>query len=389
MPLHAIAHIEPGEQTVSAVYAELVGSGALQRDPHQERVAALLDAQLTLLDGDNGRGETRWWQSPPFIPPRWRGGIKGGAPNQGLYIYGTVGRGKSLLMDIFFHLADVKRKWRIHFHAFMLEVHKRLHQLDTRTDNALMDVAEQIAEQNRLLCFDEFQVHDIADAMLLSRLFQALFAHDVRVVTTSNRVPEDLYLNGLHRDRFLPFIDLLKERLEVTSLAGELDYRKQHLQQLQTTYFTPLGKKAERFLENVFADLTQGGEIESGTLDVNGRTLTVPKMHGDTAWFSFSELCEKPLGAADYIAIAEQFSCLLLADIPKLSKAKRNEAKRFVTLIDALYEHKTKLICTAAVLPDKIYPKGDVAFEFERTVSRLNEMQSEAYFGAEHHSRTT
>lgn len=307
---------------------------------------------------------------------------------KGLYIYGDVGRGKSMLMDLFFENVEVKRKRRVHFHAFMLEVHQKLHLLRKerkKHQNDLMPlVANEISKDAWLLCFDEFQVSDIADAMILGRLFEALFKQGVVVVATSNRHPDDLYKDGLQRARFLPFIDIFKQKMEVFELAGETDYRLIQFKSLSTVYFTPLGKESEMFISGIFSKLTNNANPESSELMVQGRKLEVKKMYGDVAQFSFSELCEKPLGASDYIEIAREFSTLLLSDIPQMGKEKRNEAKRFVTLIDELYEHKVKLICSAEVSPQELYKDGDGAFEFERTVSRLIEMQSEKYLKEAH-----
>lgn len=304
---------------------------------------------------------------------------------QGMYIYGGVGRGKSMLMDQFFDDIAIKQKRRVHFHSFMQEVHQRIHALreeyrkSKKEADFLPRVAEAIAKEARLLCFDEFQVKDIADAMILSRFFELLFAEGVTVVATSNRPPQDLYKDGLKRENFLPFIDLLKSKLDVHFLDGAQDYRLQKLSSLDTTYFTPLGKKADSFIKNLFTELSNGHAPEPQILDINGRELTLPRTYAHVAWCSFEELCAKPLAAADYLAIAEEFDTLLLENIPILSATKRNEATRFITLIDVLYENKTHFICTADAAPEALYPKGDNRFEFDRTISRLIEMQSSDY----------
>lgn len=304
---------------------------------------------------------------------------------QGIYIYGDVGRGKSMLMDQFFDAVNIKNKRRVHFHSFMQEVHRRIHDLreeykrSKKEADFLPRVAEAIAAEARLLCFDEFQVKDIADAMILSRFFELLFAEGVTVVATSNRPPEDLYKDGLKRENFLPFIDLLKSKLTILFLDGLEDYRRKKLGGLEKTYVTPLGKKADSFIKNLFAELANGHAPEPQVLEVNGRELTLPRTYAHVAWCSFTELCAEPLAAADYLAIAEEFDTLLLENIPILSATKRNEAIRFITLIDVLYENKTKLICTADATPQDLYKKGDNRFEFERTISRLIEMQSNDY----------
>lgn len=304
---------------------------------------------------------------------------------QGIYIYGDVGRGKSMLMDQFFDAVEIKNKRRVHFHSFMQEVHQRIHALreeykkSKKEADFLPRVAEAIAAEARLLCFDEFQVKDIADAMILSRFFELLFAAGVTVVATSNRPPEDLYKDGLKRENFLPFIDLLKSKLTILFLDGAEDYRRKKLGGLEKTYVTPLGKKADSFIKNLFTELANGHAPEPHTLDVNGRELILERTYAHVAWCSFAELCAKPLAAGDYLAIAEEFDTLLLENIPILSATKRNEATRFISLIDVLYEHKTHLICTAEAAPEALYQKGDNRFEFERTISRLIEMQSSDY----------
>ena len=304
---------------------------------------------------------------------------------QGIYVYGDVGRGKSMLMDRFFDEVEITKKRRVHFHSFMQEVHHRIYLLreeykkNKKEADFLPRLAKAIAKEAQLLCFDEFQVKDIADAMILSRFFALLFAEGVTVVATSNRPPEDLYKDGLKRENFLPFIDLLKEKLEIVRLGGKEDYRRKKLGSLETTYFTPLGKKADKFLKDLFAELASNHKPEPHNLDVNGRKLTLPRTYAHVAWCSFAELCATPLAAADYLKIAEEFDAVLLENIPILSSAKRNEATRFITLIDIFYENKTHLICTAEVSPEKLYPKGDNRFEFDRTISRLIEMQSADY----------
>ncbi len=302
-----------------------------------------------------------------------------------LYIYGGVGGGKSMLMDLFFENCPIKQKRRVHFHAFMLEVHAFNHQWRQNNEgDPIRALAEKVRKDFILLCFDEFHVTDITDAMILGRLFGEFFSLGVVIVATSNRHPDDLYTDGLQRDLFLPFIDLLKNNAKVVELTATQDYRLAHLHALATTYFYPLGEAADRFLQQSYNEFTNHAPIKSGALQVLGRELTLSAVHGDVAMTHFEELCEKPLGPADYLEIAREFSTLLVARIPRLHLDKRNEAKRFVTLIDALYEHKVKLICTAEVPANQLYTEGDGAFEFERTVSRLMEMQSESYMSSGH-----
>ncbi|MCG8693725.1 MAG: AFG1 family ATPase [Minwuiales bacterium] len=308
---------------------------------------------------------------------------------QGLYIYGDVGRGKSMVMDLFFDTVPIERKRRVHFHAFMLEVHAAAHEFrqtpkDQRDgDDPIAPIAARIAAEAILLCFDEFQVQDVADAMILGRLFSALFDHGVVVVATSNRPPDDLYIGGLNRELFLPFIELFKERLDLLHLNGPKDHRMARLTGMPV-YHVPADEQAAAALEDAFATLTQGADIAAAEIEVQARRLTISRAGAGVAWASFAELCGQPLGAADYLALAENFHTLVLSGIPKMGVQQRNEAKRFVTLIDALYEQKVKLICSAGAAPDELYPAGDGSFEFARTASRLIEMQSRDYLAQPH-----
>lgn len=361
--------------TVVSAYRELISGNKVFYDPKQEKIAVALDNLAEELKA-----------SAPSFFNKLRGRRKHNT--QGLYIYGDVGRGKSMLMDLFFNTISISKKQRVHFHAFMLDIHERIHLWRQRKNikdaDPILQVAAQIARESKLLCFDEFQVNDIADAMILGRLFEALFNHGIVIVATSNRRPDDLYKHGLQRSQFVPFIEMFKNKLTVICLDSGTDYRMQHLKALSTIYFTPLGDAADNFLKTTFANFTNDATPEACVFHIQGRALLINKMHGSIAQFTFAELCEKPLGSADYIEIAREFSTVLLADIPAMTKEMRNEAKRFVNLIDQLYEHKVKLICTAAVPPDKLYPQGDESFEFKRTVSRLIEMQTERYLSEEH-----
>jgi cell division protein ZapE len=245
------------------------------------------------------------------------------------------------------------------------------------------DLARSIAAEASLLCFDEFQVLDIADAMILGRVFEALFAEGVVVVATSNRPPRDLYKDGLQREQFLPFIALIERRLDVLQLDSGIDYRLESMRAMDV-YLTPLGCETDARLQAYFRKLTQGAEVTPETLFVHGRQLVMPKVAVDVAFAGFDVLCERPLGPADYLTIAQRYDVLMLAGIPEMTPERRNEAKRFVTLIDTLYEHRVKLICSAERPAENLYPAGDGAFEFQRTVSRLYEMRSEDYIGAGH-----
>jgi len=304
---------------------------------------------------------------------------------QGLYLFGPVGRGKSMLMDMFFDSVSVVEKRRVHFHEFMIEIQAALHEIRGRggARDPLSIVAADIASRTWLLCFDEFQVENIADAMILGRLFQGLFKAGAVVVATSNTRPADLYKGKLQYDRFVPFIDLLCERLDVLELAGPVDYRRESLRAMQL-YHTPLGRAAETALDNAFTRLTAGAPAAPEQLAVQGRMVEVPITASGVARFSFANLCEQPLGAADYLAVAKRFHTVILSDIPHLPPARSNESKRFLTLIDALYEHNVNLVCSAAVEADGLYPEGEGADAFQRAVSRLLEMQSDAYIGLGH-----
>ena len=309
----------------------------------------------------------------------------------GLYVWGSVGRGKSMLMDLFFADAPVAKKRRVHFHEFMLEVQARLHrrreELAARgappESDTIVPIGKEIAAETRLLCFDEFQVTNIADAMILGRLFETLFEEGITVVATSNRAPDDLYKNGLQRDRFLPFIELVKQRLEVLELGGSQDYRMGRLRELDL-YLTPLGAWATKKLDEAFRALSNGADGEPRLLRTQGRNVEVPRAAPGVAMAHFMDWCAKPMGAADFLCIADNFHTVIVAEIPKMGPDSKDKAVRFVTMIDTFYERKVKFICSAAANPSGLYPEGDGSFEFQRTVSRLMEMQSPEYLNLDH-----
>lgn len=364
----------------------MIGEGALKPDPAQNAAAQQLQALFDRLKG---------YKPPAPVEPKGQGFFSrlfsGKAPEsakpapKGLYIFGPVGRGKSMLMDLFYENAPVAKKRRVHFHAFMQEMQERVHARRKAggEGDPLPDIGRDVAADATLLCFDEFQVENIADAMILAGLFRNLFSNGVVVVATSNVEPQNLYKDGLQRARFLPFIDLLLERVEVHELVSATDYRLNRLIG-RATYHTPLGAEAEAALDRAFSDLTDDAPTHAETLKVRGRELVAPVTAKGVARFTFRELCGRPLGAADYLAIAARFHTVILSEIPLLPPEKRNESKRFVTLIDALYEAKVNLICSAAALPHELSPEGDAAFAFQRTVSRLMEMQADDYIAAEH-----
>ncbi|MBU0859669.1 MAG: AFG1 family ATPase [Alphaproteobacteria bacterium] len=305
-------------------------------------------------------------------------------PVRGLYMHGPVGRGKTVLMDLFFAaLPENIPKRRVHFHKFMITVHEYLHNArmagksGAGADSALLSFAREMPVDCRVLCFDEFHVTDVADAMILGRLFTALFTNGVTVVATSNWPPEKLYEGGLQRDRFLPFIDLVKQRMEVVRIAGPEDYRLRALRDAGV-YFCPLGSHTTQRAAALMTRLTDALPFTPETITVKGHSFTID-VSRSVARASFAALCERPLGAADYIAIAANYPTLFLENIPKLTYDRRNEAKRLMTLIDILYEHGTQLIITADALPEQLYRGDDHAFEFQRTVSRLIEMQGADY----------
>ncbi|MEM9059899.1 MAG: cell division protein ZapE [Pseudomonadota bacterium] len=354
-------------------YRDLIGTGELDPDPAQRAAVEKLQLlHMRLQDYDPSHGKQ--------VQRGWFGWVKG-SPQKvitltGLYLYGGVGRGKSMLMDLFFDNAPVRPKRRVHFHAFMQEVQAGIHiARESNVRDPIINVADEVAEGATLLCFDEFQVTDIADAMILGRLFEALFERGVVIVATSNRPPDDLYKDGLNRQVFLPFIDLLKARVDVHELASPTDYR-QGREEGEQVYFCPLNSVSQAAMNAAWNRETDGAAGAPMTISIQGRKVEIPQTADTCGRARFADLCEKPLGPADYLAIADQFDIFFLDDIPLLPWSRNNEAKRFVTLIDTFYEAKVRLFCSADAEPEKLYTEGKGAFEFERTASRLAEMQA-------------
>ncbi len=300
---------------------------------------------------------------------------------RGIYMYGGVGRGKSFLMDCFFNAVPLQRKTRLHFHEFMREVHRELTELQG-TVNPLDKLAEQMAERYKLICFDEFHVADITDAMILHRLLAALFANGVGLVTTSNFKPDDLYPGGLHRNRILPAIDLLNAQLEVINVDNGTDYRGQTMGQMQF-YHVPNGPDAQKAMEDAFNKLAETRDEEDCALHIENRTIFALRRAGGVVWFDFKNLCGGPRSQNDYLELAQQFHTVFLSDVPQMSGRLSSEARRFTWLVDVLYDRKVKLVMSAEVPPAELYTDGPSAHEFPRTVSRLNEMQSPEYLALE------
>jgi cell division protein ZapE len=299
---------------------------------------------------------------------------------RGVYMYGGVGRGKSFLMDCFYNAVPLRRKTRLHFHEFMREVHRELQELQG-TVNPLDELGKRMAKRYRLICFDEFHVADITDAMILHRLLAALFANGVGFVTTSNFKPDDLYPNGLHRDRILPAIALLNEKLEVLSVDNGTDYRRRTLEQVKL-YHTPLGPEADQEMTNAFNRLAETQD-EDPILHIEAREIRARRKAGGVVWFDFRELCGGPRSQNDYLEIASQFHTVLLSDVPYMPVNMASPARRFTWLVDVLYDRRCKLIMSAAVAPEALYTDGPLAHEFPRTVSRLTEMQSTEFLALE------
>jgi cell division protein ZapE len=375
--------------SISARYADLVAGGEIERDPAQQALAGRLDRL-------NARLET-YRLARKSSSLGWLFGTreKSEQPLKGLYIHGDVGRGKTMLMDLFFAASAVRRKRRAHFHEFMADVHERVHAYrqkiksgELANGDPLARVAADIADESWLLCFDEFHVTDIADAMILGRLFTALLERGVIVVATSNVDPDDLYKDGLNRALFLPFIALLRRHMDVVRLAARTDFRLQKLTSVKV-WHVPADAAADRALDAAWRRLALGEEGGPVDLMVKGHVLHVPRAAHRVARFRFAELCERPLGAIDYLRLAREFQAVVLDHVPVMDWPQRNEAKRFIALIDTLYDHAVKLVASAAAEPPELYraTEGYEVLEFHRTASRLIEMGSQDYLALPHGGR--
>jgi cell division protein ZapE len=361
--------------SVRDVYYDELKARGYDSDPAQLRAVAALD-----------RCATEWSHYKEQRSNAIKKLINRPAIPRGVYMYGGVGRGKSFLMDCFFQAVPVVRKTRLHFHEFMREVHRELAELQG-TVNPLDALGARIAKRYRLICFDEFHVADITDAMILHRLLVALFDNGVGFVTTSNFKPDDLYPDGLHRDRVLPAIELLNEKLQVIDVDNGTDYRRRTMEQVKL-YHTPLGPEADAQMDADFTRLAESRD-EDPVLQIEHREIRARRKAGGVVWFDFRTLCGGPRSQNDYLEIATQFHTVLLSDVPRMSARNASEARRFTWLVDVLYDRRVKLILSAAVPPEALYTEGPLAHEFPRTVSRLAEMQSAEFLALEHRTVDT
>ncbi|PWL19616.1 cell division protein ZapE [Falsochrobactrum shanghaiense] len=366
-------------------YDAMVQAGDVERDPAQRD---LTDRYDRLIEEICTKRLSRKSSALGWLFGKRK---EAAAPVKGLYVHGEVGRGKTMLMDMFFQLLPIERKRRAHFNDFMADVHERIYahrqahkRGETKQDDPIPPVAEALSQQAWVLCFDEFTVTDIADAMILSRLFSALFERGVVLVATSNVAPDNLYRDGLNRQLFLPFVAILKQHVDVVNLDSRTDYRLEKLDR-QPVYLTPLGLETTSRMNEAWADYTDGKAEKPAIIRIKGRDIEIRHaVEGLAARFTFDELCARPLGASDYMAIVKHYPTLFIDDVPVLDYTRRNEAKRFILLVDVLYDHHARLFVSAEALPEKLYQAktGTEAFEFDRTASRLFEMQSAEYLDA-------
>ena len=367
---------------MKSAYEKLIAAGQIELDPNQMNLVSLLDDLLASLEKKrlSRKSSSLGWLFSKKAPEAVKG----------VYIWGDVGRGKSMLMDMFFDILPHKRKRRAHFNDFMQDAQERIHEHrqalkrgETKEEDPIPIVAEALAEEASVLCFDEFTVTDIADAMILGRLFEAMFEEGVVIVATSNVEPENLYSNGLNRKIFLPFIALLTENVNVFNLDARTDFRLEKLDQAPV-YNTPLNSKTKKAMDETWLRLTGTNELTPDTLEIKGRKLEIPQTAGGVARISFKTLCLEPRSAADYLAIARNYHTVFLEEIPVMQREDHNAAKRFILLIDTLYDNHIRIVASAEAKPEKLYAasSGTEAFEFKRTISRLHEMQSREYIGA-------
>ncbi|MBD0413967.1 cell division protein ZapE [Oryzicola mucosus] len=376
-------HLRDGIQThvtVKQRYDQMVEAGSIRFDPAQQEVVSALDRMIVEISVKRlaRKSSALGWLFAKRRAPE---------PVKGLYVYGGVGRGKTMLMDMFFELLPVRRKRRVHFNDFMADAHDRIQKHRqarkdgiVKEDDPIPPVAKALAEEAWVLCFDEFSVTDIANAMILSRLFSALFSLGVVLVATSNVAPRDLYRDGLNRQLFMPFIAILEANAAVLNLDADTDYRLEKLNRMPV-YLTPPGPDTDRQMDEIWAVMTKGAAAAPTTVTVKGRQVEVPLAAADAARFSFAELCGRPLGARDYLALLGRFRTIFVDNVPVMAEANRNEAKRFILFIDTVYDHHARLVISAAAGPTELYVarRGTEAFEFDRTASRLIEMQGKEW----------
>ena len=356
--------------TVKATYEAALAERGFSSDPAQLRAVAELE-----------RCATDWARYKQKRSNSLKKLINRPEVPKGVYMYGGVGRGKSFLMDLFFNAVPLKRKTRLHFHEFMREVHRELRELQG-TQNPLDVLGQRMAQRYKLICFDEFHVADVTDAMILHRLLDSLFANGVGFVTTSNFHPDGLYPNGLHRDRILPAIELLKQKLAVINVDNGTDYRGRALTHIDL-YHCPLGPQADAAMKVAFDQLAEAHD-EDPKLHIESREITAVRRAGGVVWFDFRTLCGSPRSQNDYLELATRFHTLMLSNVPQMGVQQASEARRFTWLVDVLYDRRVKLIMSAQVPPEQLYTEGPLVHEFPRTVSRLNEMQSQEFLSLAH-----
>ncbi len=355
-------------------YQKLIENNTIKLDPAQAKIIEKLHFfGLQLIEKNNSNRNN-------FLDLFFN---KKEHPIKNIYLYGGVGRGKSMLMDLFYELIEIDKKQRIHFHSFMKDIHDQLGDLRKNNDldkkHLLHKIAKNYSSQYNLICLDELHITNVVDAMLVGNLFKYMIEENINFVITSNRRPDELYQDGLQRESFMDFIKLIIDKFDVCEIESAHDYRMHKIESIIDTYFYPLNEKNEKKIRHLFADLTDYGKISTKTIIADGREISLKDCFEDIVLLEFDDMCKQPLGANDYQKIATKFSIIFLTNIPKFIAEDRNEAKRFTNFIDVLYENKVLFICSAAVTPEKLYVSGDGNFEFQRTISRLNEMKSHDY----------